>query len=123
NPARRIHSPTNCAISASPAPPSTSDGFTESIATSSRSRSTTGSIDGLWPPVGDEDVGFAGLRVVAVGREDQVRAVRREHREPVEGRVVGDALEAGAIDIDQVQLEVALLRVLVIRREDDAPAV
>src|SRR4029079_12072003 len=124
-PARRIHCPMHCAIAASPAPPSTSEGFTESIATSSRSRSTTGSMAGrfLRPPVGDEDVGVAGLRVVAVGRKDQVRAVRREHREAVEGRVVRDAFEAGAIDIDEVQLEVALLRVLVVRREDDPLAV
>ena len=63
----------NCAIAASPAPPSTSDGFTESIATRSRSRSTTESMAGRF--YGRQSAmktfvspGFASLRLDAKTR-------------------------------------------------------
>ena len=60
---------------------------------------------------------------VAVRREHELLAVRREHREPVERVVVRHALEAGAVDIDQIEIEIAPLRVVDVRREDQALAV
>src|SRR5205085_11451029 len=70
-------------------------------------------------PIGDEDVGLAGLAVAAIAAERELRAVGREHGERVEGRVEGDALEAGPVERDEVEVEVAPGRVLVVAREED----
>ena len=56
----------------------------------------------------------------AVRREREPLAVGREHREAVEARRVGDALEAGAVDVHRPDVELAALRVAVVRREEDA---
>ena len=56
-------------------------------------------------PTGEEKVGVALFGIVAVGGEDQVLAVRREHREAVEFGGVGDALEVGAVDVDCPEIE------------------
>src|SRR6185369_11254647 len=50
-------------------------------------------------------------------------AIGREHGEPIERVVVGDALEAGAIQVDEIDVEVAALRVGRVRREDQTLAV
>ena len=57
-------------------------------------------------PIGDEDVRVARLLIHPVRREHDPASVGREHREAVETRVVGDALEPGPVDVDQVNLEV-----------------
>ena len=63
-----------------------------------------GSLD----PIGDEHVGVALFRRVAVGAEDDLLAVGRKHREAVEGVVKCDAHKPWAIDIDHVN-EVVLM--------------
>ena len=59
----------------------------------------------------------------AVRREREPLAVGREHREAVEARRIGDALEVGAVDVDRPDVELAALGVAVVRREEDALAV
>ena len=49
--------------------------------------------------------------------------VGREHREPVERVVERDLLQPGTVDIDQEDVEVALLRVVHVGREDQPLAV
>ena len=74
-------------------------------------------------PVGDEHVRLAFRLGVPVRGEDEVLAVWREHREPVERVVERHAFEARAVHIDQVEIEVAALRVVDVRREDQPLAV
>ena len=47
-------------------------------------------------------------------------AVVREHGKRIELRRRRDLLQAGAVHVDHVQIEVASARVLVVGREDDA---
>src|SRR5947209_3744434 len=74
-------------------------------------------------PVGDEDVGLAAYLAMAIRGEDELLAVRGEHREAVELFAVGDALQIRAIHIDHVEIKVAPLGIGHIRGEDDAFAV
>src|SRR5499426_4388761 len=77
----------------------------------------------LLDPIGDEDVGVALFRRVAVGAEDDLLAVRREHREAVEGVVERDAFQPRTVDLDYIKVEVAPFRVIDVRREDNPLAV
>jgi hypothetical protein len=74
-------------------------------------------------PIGDEDVGVALFRRVAVRAEDDLLAVGREHREAVEGVVERDAFQPRTVDVDYIKVEVAPSRVIDVRREDDPLAV
>src|SRR4051812_37898858 len=74
-------------------------------------------------PIRNEHVGLPFGPGVSVRREDEVLAVGREHREAIEGVAIADALEAGAVEIDQVDVEVSTLRVRDVRREDQTLAV
>src|SRR6185503_3754106 len=51
--------------------------------------------------ISDKQVRVGGLRRMPVGREDQFRAVRREHRKAVECLAESDLLEPCAVDVDQ----------------------
>src|SRR5688500_11493779 len=74
-------------------------------------------------PLGDEHVRLPlGLRI-AIRREHEMLPVRREHREAIERAVVGDALETGAVDVDQVEIEVPTPRIVHVRGEDDPLAI
>src|SRR5215813_1954325 len=74
-------------------------------------------------PIRNEHIGVALLRRVAVGAEDDLLAVGREHREAVEGVVERDALQPRAVDVDYIKVEVAPALVIDVRREDDPLAV
>src|SRR5688500_2466969 len=74
-------------------------------------------------PIGQEDVCLTGLGCAPVGGEHQLASIRAEHREAVELRVPGHLLEAGSIDVDQIQVEVAATRVAQVRAEDDLSSV
>ena len=70
------------------------------------------------------DVARGGVHGVASPRRERQRlAVGREHREAVESRIVGDALEVRAVGVDREQIERGALRRLVVRAEDDPLAV
>ena len=85
---------------------------------------------GLVSPFGDEQVGVALCRVVAVACEYQEAPTRREHREAVKLGAVGDAFDAGAVFVDDEQLELSKPGVVTglgevlhadhVAREDDA---
>src|SRR5207247_9157792 len=71
-------------------------------------------------PGSNEDVGLALNVPVAVRGPHEAFAVGRGHRKGVEFRARRDLLEPGAIEIDEIQIEVARAWVLVVRGEDDA---
>src|SRR5262245_164090 len=73
-------------------------------------------------PVSDVKVEPAFL-CYPTGGPDQLLAIWAEHREAVEFRVVRHLLEACSIWVDQIELEVAAPRILIVRREDDPPVV
>src|ERR1035437_3450033 len=73
--------------------------------------------------VGDEEVDVLRVRFRALGRPDQLAAVRAEHGKSVESLVRRDLLEAAAVEMHEVEIEVAATRVLVVRREDELLAV
>src|SRR5207247_1878218 len=77
----------------------------------------------LLHPVGDEDVRLPFHLRVAVGCENEAPSVGGKHRETVERLAERDLLEAGSVQVDDEHVEVALLRVLVVRREDQTLAV
>src|SRR5690606_9294987 len=82
----------------------------------SRSRSFTGaSMSRILHPIGDEDVRLARPGLPAVRREDELRTVRAEHREPVEVRAGRDPLQLAGLDVHQVQVELAARRVRHVR--------
>ena len=63
-----------------------------------------------WPlldPIGDENVGFARRRGVPVGFPDYLPAVGGEHRKTVKSFVESDLLQAGAVAINQKEIEIA----------------
>ena len=60
---------------------------------------------------------------MAVGGPHEPRAVGAEHGEAVELWVRRHLLEPCAVDVYEIQIEVATARILVVRREDDAPPV
>ena len=74
-------------------------------------------------PAGDVDIGLAGLALVAVRREGELLAVRREHREAVETGEEGDPLEIAAVGVDRPDVELPALGVAVVGREEDPLAV
>src|SRR5205823_7087889 len=74
-------------------------------------------------PVGGEDVEAARRGGAAAAAEDQALAVAGEHREGREAVGPGDALEAGAIDVHQVEREGAAGGIVQVGREDDLPAI
>src|SRR5262245_2351953 len=76
-------------------------------------------------PVRDEDVRLVRSRVVPVAAPQQALPVEGEHREAVEVvvglvRELRHALEARAVEADQVEVERALRSVLEVAREEDA---
>src|SRR5439155_14679155 len=77
----------------------------------------------LWYPIRDEHVGLAHRGAVPIGGPHELRAVGAEHREAVELTVRRHLFEPGAVEVHEIQIEVAAARILVVRREDDAPAV
>src|SRR5262249_16902630 len=74
-------------------------------------------------PVRDKHVRLPFDLPVPVRREHQATAVGREHRETVEGVVERHLLEPRAIQVDQEDVEVPLLRILDVGREDQPTAV
>src|SRR5205823_8954664 len=89
------------------------------LAMKDRNCNRSASID----PIGREDVRLPYDFRIAIRREDQVLRVGGKHREAIECFVERDLLEARAVQIDQVHVEVALLRIILIRREYEPPAV
>src|ERR1700730_17655808 len=55
----------------------------------------------LLHPVGNENIGLVRSFAIAIGSPYEALAVRREHREGVEIRVIGDAVETCSIFVDQ----------------------
>src|SRR5688500_11347930 len=74
-------------------------------------------------PISDEDIRLSADFSVAVGCEDDLLAIAREHRKAVEFGAVGDPLQVSAVDADHPELELAPLFVTEIRSEDNALAV
>ena len=66
----------------------------------------------LTMPLSNKNVGLAFHLAETVRGEHQCLAVVREHREAVEAFVGGDAFGLQAMDVDQVEIEVAALRVV-----------
>ena len=63
-------------------------------------------------PIGDENIRFVRSFSVAIGGPDEALAVLGKHREGVEIRMVGDAVEARSVFVDHIEIETA--RVLLI---------
>src|SRR5690606_32401523 len=80
--------------------------------------------DRLFDPIRDEDVRFAAFLRVAVRGKNELRAVGREHREPVEAFVERDLFESGSVQVDDRQVKIAFLLIFckMICAEDDALA-
>src|SRR3990172_3057840 len=74
-------------------------------------------------PLGHEYVRLSRDRPMPIGGKDQLGAVWREHWEPVEVPVRGDLHESRTVHVHEVEIEVAGPWILVVRREDDPPAV
>src|SRR5687767_669866 len=74
-------------------------------------------------PISNKNIRVALLHRVAIRSKHQLLAVRREHWKTVERVAESDALQAGAVNIHFVEIEIAPLRVIHIRREYDALAV
>ena len=74
-------------------------------------------------PGGGEDVELVVLGGVAVGTEDQRFAVGRELGERGEAAETGDLLEAGAIQIHQVEFEFPAVALVLVGGEEDFFAV
>src|SRR5262245_48577996 len=59
---------------------------------------------GFWQiPVRDKNIELSGLLGVSRRGEDQFLSVPREHREAVEPGVISNALQSGAIGVNQVK--------------------
>jgi hypothetical protein len=58
-------------------------------------------------PIGDENIRFVRGLAVAIRGPDETLAVGGKHREGVEVGMISDLLEAGAVDIDGVEVEAA----------------
>src|SRR5690242_17923147 len=71
-------------------------------------------------PIGNKNVGVTLHLGIAVRGKDQLPAVRREHREAVEGVVVCDALQSRPVYVDGVEIEVTPLCIVDVRSEDAA---
>src|SRR5688572_12485214 len=63
-------------------------------------------------PVSDEEIGIGLDRGMAIRGPDELLAVGREHREAVEGGAERHLLEARAVEVDEVEIEVRAARVL-----------
>src|SRR6185369_10214790 len=74
-------------------------------------------------PISDKDIRIALDLVVSVGREHKFLSIRAEHRKAIKSRIEGDALQAGAVDVDRVEIKVAALWIVHVRREDYSLAV
>ena len=66
-------------------------------------------------PVRKKQVGLARFGIKPIGRPNQLLAIRAKHREAVELRIRGDALQPCTVGIDQKQIEIAALRTDVVR--------
>ena len=56
-------------------------------------------------PLRDKQIRFAFFCIVAIGREDQLAAVRTEHREAVEHGAVCELRESRSIQIDHFLIQ------------------
>src|ERR1044071_10034058 len=83
----------------------------------------TPSLKALVLPVRDEDVRFTRFGVEAVRCPDEVSTIGAELREAIEVGIGRHLFEPGSVRIDQVQIEVATPRILIVGRENDAPTV
>ncbi len=70
-------------------------------------------------PLRQKQVRVVRPLVESIRTEHQVPPVRAEHGEAVELLRMGDALESGPVQTDHVDLELAALRILVVRAEED----
>ena len=84
-----------------------------------RSERAQSKIVNLVRPIRHEHIGIASAAVVAVGAENQLFAVGREHGEGVEDTLRGDFFQSGAVFVDHVQLEVVAPCGVVVAGEDD----
>src|SRR5437879_9685263 len=74
-------------------------------------------------PVGDKDVRLALHLAVAIRGPDELFAVRRKHGEGVELGAGRDLLESRAVAVHEIQVEVPGTGILIVRSEDDTPAI
>src|SRR6185295_4449440 len=58
-------------------------------------------------PLGYEHVGLARCFPITVGSKNKFLAIRRKHGETVEIAVAGDLRETGAVQVHQIEVEVA----------------
>ena len=77
----------------------------------------------LFNPVCDEHVRVAAHLRVAIGSEDELLPVGREHRETIKRVVESDALQARAINVDFVEIEIATFGIGQVGSEDYSLAV
>src|SRR5882672_3323281 len=74
-------------------------------------------------PIRNKDICLARLCVVAIRSEHQLLSIGREHGETIEGVVVSDALQAGAVHVYLVEIEIATFWIGGVRRKKNAFAV
>ena len=72
----------------------------------------------LLNPIRDEDIRFALLCTMAIRSKHQLLPVGRKHRKAIKGVVVSYALQAGAVRLNHVEIEIAALRIGNVRREN-----
>ena len=63
-------------------------------------------------PIGNEYVELARLLTVPCRCEDKLFAIAREHWEAIEAGAIGDAFQAGAVDIDNVKRKALTLGIV-----------
>ena len=60
---------------------------------------------------------------MSVRRKHEFLSVRAEHWKAIKSRIEGDAFQAGAVDVNRVEIKVSALWIVHVRREDDSLAV
>src|ERR1035438_6683470 len=70
-------------------------------------------------PIGNEDVGASRCRTVTIGFPDELLPIGAEHREAVEILVEGDLLLAGAVAVDDEEIEIPAMGIVHVGGEDD----
>src|SRR5258707_5207822 len=84
---------------------------------------TTGDTEKSLNPIRDTNIRVTLLRAVTIRSEDQLLAVRREHRKTIKRVVIGNALQPRSVRLDRVEIEIAAFRIGIIRGENNALAV
>jgi hypothetical protein len=62
---------------------------------------------GLFHPIGNKNIGLVRRFTVAMGGPNHSLAIRAEHRETVEVRMIRNALLTRAVFVDYVKIEIA----------------